>query len=197
MLYWIFRAIFLVIFKVFFRLKVEGKENIPKRSNFIVASNHASYLDGLIIMAAVPRKISCITFRGFYKIAWVRWFLKSVEAFPSGRSSDKAISLLMRNKNVGLFPEGRVSRDGNLCEFRRGVALLAIKTGRPILPCAILGTYKALPKGSKLPKFVPVTLKIGKAVYLLKEFGDVIDDMRLQEGIFKVRNNIKEMLDAG
>ncbi|HDZ76903.1 MAG TPA: 1-acyl-sn-glycerol-3-phosphate acyltransferase [Candidatus Omnitrophica bacterium] len=196
MLYWIFKAIFLIILKVFFRLKVEGKENLPKKSNFIVVANHASYLDGLVIMATMPKKISCIAFRGFYKIAWLRWFFKSVEALPSGRSSDKAISLLMQNKNVGLFPEGRLSKDGTLSEFRRGVALLAVKTGRPIVPCAILGTYEALPRRAKLPKFVPITLKIGKPLYLLKEFGDLIDDISLQEGIFKIRKAVKELIDA-
>ena len=108
-----------------------------------------------------------------------------------------AISLLTENNNIGLFPEGGISRDGMLREFRRGMALLALKTGRPIVPCAILGTYEALPLGAKFPKFVPIKLRIGKPRYFLKEFEDIIDDIYLQEGIFKVRNTIKEMLNAG
>jgi len=103
----------------------------------------------------------------------------------------------MRNENVGLYPEGGVSRDGTLGEFRRGAALLAYKTGRPILPCAILGTREALPIQAKLPKFVPIKLKIGKPIYVPKEFDDWIDDVYLQEAIFKARDIIQQLIDAG
>jgi 1-acyl-sn-glycerol-3-phosphate acyltransferase len=96
---------------------------------------------------------------------------------------------------VGLFPEGGVSRDGSLREFRSGAALLAIKTGRPIVPCAIFGTHAALPKGAVLPKFSAITIKISKPIYLLKEFTDIIDDVYLQDGIFRVRNIIMELLN--
>lgn len=196
MLYWIFSAVFLIIFKLFFRFKVEGVENLPK-TNFIIVANHASYLDALVVMSAIPRKIHCIVLRGLYKIFLVRLFLRMIEAFPSGSSSQKAVSLLTENRNIGLFPEGGVSRDGKLREFRRGAALLASKTGRPIVPCALLGTFNALPKGAKFPKPFPIKLKIGKPIYILKEFHDVIDDIYLQEGIFRVRNVIREMMDVG
>ncbi len=197
MWYWIFRAVFIVIAKFFFRLKAEGLENIPQKSNFIIVANHTSHLDPLFIMAAVPKKIHCIALRRLYKIFWIGQFLRMIEALPLGSSSQKAVDLLKKNKNVGLFPEGRVSPDGKLMDFRRGAALLASKTGRPILPCAVFGAYAALPLRAKSLKFLPIKIKIGKPIYILKEFSDVIDDISLQEGIFKVRNAIKEMLIAG
>lgn len=197
MWYWFFREVFRVILKLFFRLKVEGLENLPQKSNFILIANHASYLDPLVILAGVPQKISCIALRDLYQIFWLKWFLQKMSAFPSGSSSEKAVSLLMQNKNVGLFPEGGVSRDGSLRQFRSGAALLAIKTGRPIVPCAILGTYQALPKTAKFPKPAPIKLKIGRPIYLLKEFTDVVDDLYLQEGLFRSQNTIKEMINAG
>jgi 1-acyl-sn-glycerol-3-phosphate acyltransferase len=120
-----------------------------------------------------------------------------IEALPIGSSSQKAIELLKQNRNVGLFPEGRVSLDGKLMDFRRGAALLAYKTGRPIVPCAVFGAYEAYPLGAKFPKFLPIKIKIGKPIYILKEFGDVIEDVLLQEGIFKVRNAVKEMITGG
>ena len=126
----------------------------------------------------------------------MRWFLKVTESLPNGCSSNKAVCLLSENKNIGLFPEGGISRDGKLREFRSGAALLAIKTGRPILPCAILGSFKALPRSAKFPKFVPIKIKVGRPIYLLKEFDEVVDDIYLQEGIFKIKNSIKEMLNA-
>jgi 1-acyl-sn-glycerol-3-phosphate acyltransferase len=197
MLYWIFRAAFLVVFKLFFNLKIEGKENIPQKTNFIIVSNHNSFLDAVVIMAVVPQKVNCIALRDIYKMYWLGWFLKIVETLPCGSASQKAINLIMNNKNVGLFPEGGVSRDGKLKEFRRGAALLAHKTGRPIVPCAILGTYGSLPFGARFPKFRPLKLKIGKPIFLTKEFDEIIDDLYLQEGTFRLRNAIKEMLNAG
>lgn len=197
MCYWIVRAIAFVIVKLFFRLKVEGVENLPSKTNFIIVANHASFLDPLLVMAAVPKKIHCITLKSLYKIVWIKWFFEMASAIPSGNSSEKAVDLLLKGKNVGLFPEGGVSHDGKLREFRRGVALLASKTGRPIVPCAIFGAYEALPRQAKFPKFLRTKVKIGKPIYILKEFSEVIDDILLQEGLFKVRNAVKEMLIAG
>lgn len=194
MWYWIFRAVVIIILKLCFRFKVEGLENIPQKTNFIVVANHSSFLDPFVIEAAIPKKIHCLVLRGLYHNLGLRWFLKLKEAVPIGKSSEKAIDLLSKNEVVGLFPEGRRSPDGKLREFRRGAALLALKTGRPIVPCAILGAYGAFPRGAKFPQLLPIKVKIGKPIYLLKEFEDVIDDLYLQEGIFKVRNTIQEML---
>lgn len=195
MFYWIVRAIFIVIIRSLFRLKAEGLNNLPQKSNFIIVANHTSFLDPLVVMVAVPRKIYCIAMRGLYSIFWLKWFMHKMGVLSTGTASEKAVSLLMENKIVGLFPEGGCSRDGNLREFRRGAALLAFKTGRPIVPCAILGTYEAFPRRAKFPKFfLPLKVKIGRPIFLLKEFEEVIDEIFLQEGIFRVRNAIQEMM---
>ncbi|MGD9014713.1 MAG: lysophospholipid acyltransferase family protein [Candidatus Omnitrophota bacterium] len=184
------------IFKLLFRLKVEGRENLPKRNNFIVVSNHASFLDPFVIAAAVPKKIHCISNRFLYHIPWLKWCLQRLESIPTGGSSEKAIDYLIRDKIVGLFPEGGCSRDGKLREFRDGAAVLALKTGRPIVPCAIIGSYKALPVWAKFPTLCPIKVKIGKPIYLLKEFADVVDDIHLQDGTFKLKNSIQELINA-
>lgn len=197
MWYWIFREIFIVFLNIFYKFEVEGLENLPQKTNFIVVANHFSFMDTLIIGAAIPKKTYWIASRVLYKISWLNWFFNSIGALPSGSVSDKAVSLLRDNQNVGLFPEGTVSRDGSLREFRRGAALLAIKTGRPIVPCAIIGAYEALPRGALSPRlFRRIKVKIGQPVYLSREFGELIDDIYLQEGIFRLRNTVKEMLYA-
>ncbi|MGD0335846.1 MAG: lysophospholipid acyltransferase family protein [Candidatus Omnitrophota bacterium] len=197
MWYWIFKTFFTPIFKLFFRLKVEGLENLPKKSNFIIVANHNSYLDPLVMMVALPVKVHCIAMRMLYGIPLLKWFLHVSEALPGGSASNKALELLLKNRNVGIFPEGGVSHEGKLLEFRRGAALLAIKTGRPIVPAAILGTFEAYPITAKLPKLFPLKVKVGRPIYMLKEMEDIIEDIYLQEGMFKVRNAIKGMLDAG
>ena len=196
MWYWIFKYFFLVLLRIFFRFKIEGLSNLPQNSNFIIVANHVSYLDPLCIMAGSPRRIHCIVARYLYNVFIVGWFLKSIGTIPSGRSSTKAFEFLMQNKNVGIFPEGKISANGELDEFKRGAALLAKKTGRPVVPCAVLGTFQALPWGTKWIKlFTPIKIKFGKPIYLLKDFDDEIDDLYMREGIFKIRNTVKELLN--
>lgn len=197
MWYWIFRVGSLIVLKIFFGLKVEGLENLPKKTNFIVIANHASFLDPLIIAAAIPLKIHCIVSRYILTFPFLKWCLEKLEVLPVGRTSSKAIEFLMNNKIVGLFPEGKCSRDGKLKEFRRGVALLATKTGRPILPCAIFGAHDALPVKAKFPRlFRQIKVKVSKPIYLLKEFDELIDDICLLEGTNRIKNRIQEMLNA-
>jgi 1-acyl-sn-glycerol-3-phosphate acyltransferase len=196
MFYWIARSLIIFVLKLLFGFQVEGLENLPQKSNFIVVANHASFLDPAVIGAAIPKKIHWIALKGIYNVAGLNWFMRKIGTLPTGSSSERAVRLLMQNKNIALFPEGTRTFDGSIREFRRGAALLAIKTGRPILPCAILGTYEVLPRTAKFPRLHPIKVKVGKPKYLLKEFGDVIDDMYLQDGIFKISNTIKEMLYA-
>lgn len=193
--HWLFRGTLNIIFRLFFRLKVKGLANLPKKTNFIIVANHTSFLDGLVVCAAIPERIYWIALRNIYHMPWLSWFMVLGGAVPTGNSSQKAVNLLMRNCNIGLFPEGTRSHDGVLREFRRGAALFALKTGRPIVPCAIFGAHAALPRGVIFPKFKAITIKIGKPIYLLKEFTDTVDDIHLQDGIFKARNAIKEMLN--
>lgn len=197
MLYSFLRIITIGLLKVFFRFKVEGIENLPEKTNFVVVANHSSFLDPVVLGAAIPQQIYWIALRSLFNKGWLRFLMKVTETVPTGGSSDKAVYYLNKNKEIGIFPEGDRSPDGTLKEFRRGAALLALRTGRPIVPCAIIGTYEALPWPTKFPKFVPIKIKIGQPIFLLKEFDNIVDDVALQEGTLKIRNAIKEMLDAG
>jgi len=197
MWYWVFRVFVVIIMRVCFRLKIEGRENIPQKTNFIVVANHSSFLDPFVIGTAIPKKINWIALRELYHIWWTGWFVRITEVVPAGKVSDKLVYLVEQGKNVGIFPEGTRTHDGGLKEFRRGAALLAVKTGRPLLPCAVTGTYEALPRNSKFPKLKQLKVKIGKPKYLLKEFDSVIDDVALQNGIHDIKNIIKEMMHAG
>ncbi|MBI4335388.1 MAG: 1-acyl-sn-glycerol-3-phosphate acyltransferase [Candidatus Omnitrophica bacterium] len=197
MWYWILAKISNIVLRLLFDLKIKGLENLPKKTNFILASNHASFLDPVVIGATIPKKIYWITMREIYNSGLLKWVALHKEALPTGNSCNRAARLLIKNKNVGLFPEGTRSHDGNLGEFRRGAALLALRTGRPVVPCAILGAYEAFPRMAGFPKFSPITLKIGRPQYLLKEHDEVVDDIILQEGTLRIRNAVKEMLNAG
>jgi len=198
MWYRLFRIFFTVVLRVCFKFEVDGAANLPQKTNFIVVANHSSWMDPVVIGVAISKRINFIAMRDLYKIGWLKWFVKLMGALPTGASSEKAACLLNMNRNIGLFPEGGCSPDGSLRRFRRGAALLAIKTGRPVVPCAILGTFQSFPREARFPKpLLPVKVKIGKPIYLLKEPQEVIDDVYLQEGTFRIRNSVKEMINAG
>ena len=196
--YWIIRTLSFVLLKIFFRFKVEGRQNIPGKTNFIIVANHSSFLDPIIVQSVCPRKIHCLVWDKLYQNFFMRIFLWIEECIPiGGIASLKAMRFLKKDRVIGIFPEGGRSFDGKLREFKRGAVLLALKTGRPIVPCAIIGAHEAYPRGALFPKLHPIKIKIGRPVYLLKEFEDVIDDIYLQDGNFRVRRSIEEMLNAG
>jgi len=197
MWYEIFRITSFFVLKLLFGLKTEGKENLPKENNFIIVANHTSFLDPLVAAAAVPKKIYCIALRGLYKVSWLSWILPKLDAIPTGGSSEKVIELLLQGNIVGLFPEGGRSRTGELKEFRKGAALLALKTGKPVVPCAIIGAYEAFPVGAKFPKLRPIRIKIGKPLSFTQRVEDTIDEKILLQVTSKIREAVKEMLNVG
>jgi len=159
MFYSIVRGIAWLLLKLFWQMKVEGIENIPKEGALIIASNHVSYLDPAVLAASINRKIYFITKKEAFKNIVVSFILKKLNAFPVDRENidvlafKKAINILQEKEILGMFPEGTRSTNGELQELKSGVIKIAMKTGVPILPVGIIGTYKIYPRGVKFPIF--------------------------------------------
>lgn len=151
------RILILIIFKVLFRLEVSGEDNIPKSGGAIIVSNHISLLDPPVIGVSLSRYIHFMAKEELFKNPMFRWLIVKLKAFPVRRGvADRAairtaINVLDSGDLLGVFPEGTRSKTGALGEPEPGVAMIAIKTGVPIIPTAIIGTGEF---GSKLlPKF--------------------------------------------
>ncbi|MDO8886498.1 lysophospholipid acyltransferase family protein [Candidatus Oleimmundimicrobium sp.] len=162
-----------IVFKLGFRWKVEGRENILKEGPLIVVANHTSVLDGFVLVAAVGRRVTFFSSAHLFKRPVVGWFLKRVGSLQVNserqvdiKSIKRALQLLANEKAMALFPEGKVSVDGTLKEGNFGAAFLAAKSGAFILPLAIKGAYEALPVGKKILSFSKITVKIGKPFQL-------------------------------
>jgi len=157
MFYSIARAIAWIILKIFWRMKVEGFENIPQSGGLIIASNHVSYLDPAVLVASLNRKIYFIAKKEVFKNTFVSFILKNLNAFSVDRENvdmlafKKAINILREEKVLGIFPEGTRSSNGELQELKLGAIKIAMKTGVPILPVGITGTHKIYPRGVKFP----------------------------------------------
>lgn len=162
-----------VFLKIFHRLKVQGKENVPGHEPLIVVSNHASYYDPPVLLTSVyPREIRFMAKVELFKNPITGFFLKKHGAFPVNRekadrkSLQKALELLRQNQVVGIFPEGTRVKSKEERQVFRGAAYLAFKAKVPILPVGIDGTQLIMKKGTLLPRLAKVKLNIGKPMYM-------------------------------
>lgn len=161
-----------IIFKIFFRFKIYGTENLPKNGRFILCANHTSFLDAFFIAVALPRPLLYQTFSlGFapyFDIPIVKHIIKSWRIIPIDPAiclidAMQATSFVLReNKSVCIFPEARRSIDGSLQSFRQGVGILASELDTPIIPISIKGAFESWPRTQRFPKPHPISITFGK-----------------------------------
>ncbi|WIK84542.1 lysophospholipid acyltransferase family protein [Pseudoglutamicibacter albus] len=161
--------------KLVFRPTITGLENVPKEGPFIVASNHLSFFDSVIIQALMPRKVTFFakaeyfTTPGF-KGRLMKAFFTSVGSIPVQRGQqaasvaalDKLVEILEAGSGVGIYPEGTRSRDGRLYRGRTGVGWLALATGAPVVPVGLIGTDKLQPADSNRIRRHKFQLHVGQ-----------------------------------
>ncbi|MDQ6810393.1 MAG: 1-acyl-sn-glycerol-3-phosphate acyltransferase, partial [Actinomycetota bacterium] len=146
LLYWTIRAILVPFFLVYFRMRRTGREHLPRSGPLLLASNHRSFLDPFVIGTLVRRPVYYMAKRELFQKRWQAWLLNGLGAFPVDRGTgdsdamDTARAILARGDCVVVFPEGTRVRSGALGQPRRGVGRLALETGAPVAPVAVLGT---------------------------------------------------------
>jgi 1-acyl-sn-glycerol-3-phosphate acyltransferase len=164
--YWVTRAIIQPFFHLYFRLSRIGRENIPASGGVIFASNHRSFLDPFIVGVLTRRPVYYVAKSEIFKNPLVAWFVSSLGAFPVRRGAGDpemmatARAILERGECVLIFPEGTRTRPGSLGRPKRGVGRLALETGAPVVPVALIGT-EAVRRGWRIrPK--KVRARIGR-----------------------------------
>jgi glycerol-3-phosphate dehydrogenase (NAD(P)+) len=144
--YWIMRAILQPFFHLYFRMSRIGREHIPEEGPVIISSNHRSFLDPFVIGTMARRPMYYVAKKEMFKGRLRSWMLNSLGAFPVDRgagdqeSIETAKTILARGEIVLMFPEGTRTRPGSLGQPRRGVGRLALETGAPVVPIAVIGT---------------------------------------------------------
>lgn len=159
----------MVVLNIFFRLRVSGRENVPKYGGFILASNHNSHFDPVVLGVACSRKLNFMARHGLFKNRYFARLLTSVGAFPIIRDSadasalKEAIRRLKSKEALLIFPEGTRSKDASV-RPQGGIGFLAEKAHVPVVPAFIGGTDKALPKGARFVKLTQVTVRFGQQI---------------------------------
>ncbi|MFA5410484.1 MAG: lysophospholipid acyltransferase family protein [Candidatus Omnitrophota bacterium] len=170
MLYWFLRFLSFLILKIFFRLEVKGRENLPKKGGFILAGNHISYLDPVVIGVAVPRKLNYLAKRELFRNRASSWFFSKLHIFPIKRDSadisalKEALRRVRNDEGLVLFPEGSRRLDSSSAEAEPGVGFLAAKLDVPVIPAFVRGTERALPRGAKFLKPARISVCFGKQI---------------------------------
>ncbi|WP_187369023.1 1-acylglycerol-3-phosphate O-acyltransferase [Baekduia soli] len=153
--YWIVRGLMQPFFLVYFRMSRIGREHVPDEGPVILAANHRSFLDPFVIATMSRRPLYYVAKKELFRRPLTAWLLNSLGAFPidRGNADEDAMAtardILARGDAVLIFPEGTRTRPGTLGSPRRGVGRLALETGAPVVPVAVIGT-EAIRRGWRI-----------------------------------------------
>jgi 1-acyl-sn-glycerol-3-phosphate acyltransferase len=181
LLYWVVKGVLTPVLHVSFRVRVEGKQHVPKRGAVILACNHRSFLDSIFLPLVVPRRVTFVAKAEYFDDPKTAWFFRGVGQIPirrgGGSASERALQsaqdVLAAGNIFAIYPEGTRTRDGLLHRGHTGVARLALRTGAPIVPIGLVGTDEIQPVDRRMPR-------VGRSVTI--RFGEPIDPSRYADG---------------
>jgi len=185
--YTLVKTVAFVIFHLVFRIRVEGKGNIPIEGRLVLCANHHSNWDPLVISTVFNRKISWMGKKELFESHFLKVVLGWLQVFPVDRqvtdigAVKKALRILKSDGVLGIFPEGTRVKEFNPENAKAGVALLALKSDSPIIPVYIRGSYKLFSK---------IYIKIGEPIDYKKIYPGKLDmeqyDIISQEVLAKI-----------
>jgi len=159
---------FRLVYKFYFGWRVYNAERVPLKGPVILACNHASFLDPMLVGAALKRDINYLARETLFDFPVVGWVLRQWNSVPVDREGGGAKGLkaildrLLNGGGIILFPEGTRSRDGQLQSARSGVGLTVIKSNAPVVPARVFGTYQAFGRHMRIPRPRRVGVKFGE-----------------------------------
>ncbi|MEZ5990162.1 MAG: lysophospholipid acyltransferase family protein [Planctomycetota bacterium] len=189
------------LFRLWFGFRVEG--DVPDDGPLIVAANHSSFLDALLVGTASRRRLRFLMtdqFRGHPLLRWFGAWSRVIYVREEGLNRDmfrQALEALGRGEALGIFPEGAISRDGALQELQPGILALAQRRGVPVVPMGLSGPFAALPRHRRFPRPATIRVRIGAPIPAAELFPAGLDrDAALAHGA-RVLEDALRALGAG
>ena len=177
LLYFVGRKIVAPIARLIYRPRVLGTRNVPKHGKVILASNHLSFIDSIIIPMTAPRRVQFLAKSNYFEGTGFsgrvsRAFFTAIGAVGvkrgAGQAAQEALEQSRRIIDTGaafaLYPEGTRSLDGRLYKGRTGIGWLALTTGAVVVPVGLIGTDEMQPVGARFPRLRRVTVSFGKPI---------------------------------
>jgi 1-acyl-sn-glycerol-3-phosphate acyltransferase len=180
--YRFWKGMFALTFRALFRLRIEGREHEPINGPVLAICNHVSAVDPPIAGVALRRPARYMAKHELFRNPILGAMLRSVGTFPVRRgqpdrqSIRTALAALAHGEVLIMFPDGTRSPDGRLMSAEPGAALLALRAGAPVLPMAVVGTHRTMPKGERLPRRGQVVVRIGPLLAVPKLEGRIARD---------------------
>ena len=202
MTYWVLKAILTPVLRFFFRVRAEGLEHLPAEGPAILASNHLSFSDSIFLPMVLRRRITFVAKAEYFEDRKTAWIFRALGQIPikrgSGSAAHRALAsareVLAAGGLFGIYPEGTRSPDGRLYRGHTGLARLALQTGAPVIPVAMIGTREAQPIGQAIPNlFMPITIRIGKPLDFTRYKDRADDPMVLRQITDEVMFDIREL----
>ena len=168
-LYWTLWIIVRALARLLFRLRISGHGHIPQSGGVLIAANHASYLDILILGCSLSRRTSFIGRMDLFS-GITGWILRYLGWIPMRRGRvdrkcfNEAVRRLKAGEVVVIYPEGVRALDGQLQPGKPGIGMVIAAAGCPVVPALLVGTYEALPPGAYLIRFRPIRVAFGEPI---------------------------------
>jgi 1-acyl-sn-glycerol-3-phosphate acyltransferase len=201
-LYWIIKAVLTPVIRICVRVKVEGRDNLPRRGPVILAANHRSFLDSIFIPLVVRRRVTFVAKAEYFDDAKTAWFFRGCGQIPirreGGTASERALAsatdVLRKGQIFAIYPEGTRTRDGYLHKGHTGIARLALRCNVPVVPIGLVGTDEVQPIDVRMPKlFRRVTVRFGKPIDPARYEGQANDRLALRELTDEVMYEITQL----
>jgi len=199
--YYFLWGLALIIFKVSFRIKIRGKGNIPSKGPVVLASNHLSYLDPIVLGLVTPRRMNFMAKEELFKNSLFRLLITQLGAFPLKRERwdrsayHRALAVLKGGGVLILFPEGTRSRDGKLGHLREGAVRIALRAGVPLVPVVIGGTDKIIPRGKRIIRLGKIKVQVGKPLAAVKLDKDKDFKREADEFVSSLNKRMRKLSD--
>jgi 1-acyl-sn-glycerol-3-phosphate acyltransferase len=168
--YWLTKLVLSPYLRLAFRVRTEGLEHVPARGAAILASNHLSFCDSLFLPLVVRRRLTYVAKAEYFDDWKTAWFFRACGHIPIRRAAgaqwrlalEAAVGVLEDGQLLVIYPEGTRSKDGRLHRGHTGIAMVALRTGAPVIPVGIIGTREAQPIGRRIPRpFHTITIRVG------------------------------------
>lgn len=195
MLYRFLRCVFYIIYNVFFSAEAYNKENVPKTGGVILAANHLSNWDPMLISCFFKRTVGYMAKQELFDVPIFGPALLHLHSFPvkRGAMDIKALRTAMQKLKagdcIGVFPEGHRSKTGQLQQGSTGVAFIAAKSGAPVIPVAVFNTNNIFHKGSF---FAHIKVAYGEPIYYS---GKKVDKQSLQAFTVEIMRQIQNLIN--
>ena len=153
----------------YFRVTVEGVDRVPTEGPAVIAANHLSFIDSIVLGAVLPRPLYYLGKADYWDSPRTRWLVAGVGAVPVHReggdrgdaSLRAGVELLGRGQLLGIYPEGTRSPDGRLYRGKTGPVRMALEAGADVVPVGIIGSDVAMPQDRRVIRRAPITVRFG------------------------------------